>query len=271
MRAYYRHVDRLVVSYDADGVGWTGGPLDPTPVLDALRELDVDHKVMLLPGRYHHPGRHPLESETVQRQEALSLAGRDMDWVLQLDSDEVLPSAEKLLAILASDAAAEVDAVEWPMRVLFRRLRGDRYLYVSNPSGRPHTEYPGPIAVRPSVVLRHARTTDAATLRLSVDGDDSLQLRRPPAANETRAALLTSDDIIWHNSWARSSGAVWKKIGAWGHSEGLRTRKYFFVTWLPAPARWGRMRDFHPFARGLWQQLTLLDELPFVVAVEDHT
>ena len=41
VRSYYDRVERIVVSYDEDGLGWTGVPLDIEQCLRRLRAMDV--------------------------------------------------------------------------------------------------------------------------------------------------------------------------------------------------------------------------------------
>ena len=144
------------------------------------------------------------------------------------------------------------------MRVLYRR-RGDRYLGVAGPDGRPVFEYPGSIAVRAGSQLVDARRVSGAVLRMVVDGDTrSPQLRQAPANGESRREGLTEGQVIMHNSWAKSPAEIWRKTRSWGHAAGLRGTVYYFTRWLPAPLTWRLMRDFHPFARGLWSRLTVV-------------
>ena len=86
-------------------------------------------------------------------------------------------------------------AVEWPMRVLYRRLGPGSYLLVTSRSGEAHHEYPGPVAVRAGARLTVARRTDGPVVRAVVRGDDrSLQVTRPAGPGETRLPDVDPDD-----------------------------------------------------------------------------
>lgn len=188
--------------------------------------------------------------------DALSGLDAGLDWVLQIDTDEVLPSAERLLQVINFAEEQDVDAVEWPMRVLYRRLRDGRYLQIVNADGSEHYDYPGPIAVRSGARLTNARCTAGRFLRPVVQGDShSLQIARPALPNEVREVCLTENEAILHNSWARPPADVHRKISSWSHNQGVRSSLYYYRTWLPAQLRWRRMRNFHPFASDLWPQL----------------
>ena len=143
--AYYAHVDRIIVSYDEHGKGWTGAAVQSARCLDVLRSLDVDHKIVLAPGDWSGGGKglHDGDGETLQRQAALDLASTEAEWVLQIDGDEILPSFDALLSTIEKAHTDEATAgIEWPMRVLFRRLRSGRYLEVKDADGQVQVEYP---------------------------------------------------------------------------------------------------------------------------------
>jgi hypothetical protein len=256
--SYYDLVDEIVASYDRSGRGWTGAPVPAATALERLEALDRDGKVRRVGGDYAEAAGTPIECDTAQRREALAEAGRGADWVLQIDTDEVLPRPDRLAVLLSYAQDRGLEAVEWPMRVLFRSLRGGRFLEVCERDGRDRFEYPGPIAVRPGVPLVDARRAEAPFLRPTVRGAGrSLQLARPPAPGETRAELLSSEEAILHYSWAGSAARIRSKVDSWGHSEGRRSRAFYRLRWWPAPYMWRAMRDFHPFARGLWPALKI--------------
>lgn len=253
--AYYPFIQRLVVSYDARGLSWTGNPTEWKQCLEELANIDVDRKIQYLAGDYSAGTLGLLEADTRQRQEALDAAGTDADWVLQLDTDEVLPKPEQLVRLLES-APASVQAVEWPMRVLFRRLRGGHYLEVRARDGSPFYEYPGPVAVRSGARLVNARRAEGMWLRAELPGETGRpQKPRPPADLEVRLTLDRDGEAILHNSWARGPRQVARKVRAWGHYDGARTWKYYLLTWLPSPLTWRALRNLHPLFPGTWPAL----------------
>jgi hypothetical protein len=255
--SYYDLVDRLVVSYDVSSRAWNGTPLGVEDCLARLRGLD---KVELRGGRFCRPDLAPIVAETAQRTDALTAAGVDADWVLQIDADEVLPDRSALVAALRAAEELGLPAVEWPMRVLFRSLGHGRFLEVCDTDGGDRYEYPGAVAVRPGTPLANARRVDAPFLRVVVKGDGrSLQVTRPAEDNETRLALLDPQQAIVHYSWAGSRARIRSKVDSWGHSDGWRTRAFYLLRWQPAPLLWRTMRDFHPFAGELWPALKVVE------------
>lgn len=253
--SYYGYADQIIVSYDESGRAWTGAKLPMDDCLRRFRAFDKVSKFQYSPGTYARPAYPAMRCETHQRQCALDEIGASADWILQLDPDEVLPRPEELIRMLEVASEQDIEAVEWPMRVLFRALPGGRFLEVCGSSGEPHYEYPGSIAVRPGVRLAEGRRVTGRYLRAVPTGDhDSLQLLTPPGPNETRLEIESAAAIV-HNSWARSPSTIRRKIMTWGHSAGWKSWLFYWSRWYPAPSVWRHMRDFHPFARGLWPRL----------------
>ncbi len=255
---YYHLLDVLVVSASATSTGWTGKPIAVRDCTEAIEALDVRKISALVRGDFYSPKK-PMQADTYQRQHAIDAVNAidpDLDWILQIDTDEVIPTADRLLQLLGLAEERGLDGVEWPMRVLYRRLRDGRYLQVVNADGSDHFEYPGPIAIRARSRVTEARRTAGSFLRPLVEGDvRSLQVARPTGPGETRVSCLAGDEAILHNSWARSRSDVRRKIASWSHNEGLRSTRYFYLSWLPAPVLWRQKRDLHPFASGLWPRL----------------
>jgi len=154
--SYYPFVSHIVVSFDRRGRGWSGEPVPARRCVAALKSIDRDRKVRFAPGDYSGTHDDLMAAETAQRQAALDDAAEGADWVLQIDTDEVLPDAGALTRALAAVDERYV-AVSWPMRVLYRRLGRGRFLEVAAEDGSLHVEYPGPVAVRSGTRLDHAR------------------------------------------------------------------------------------------------------------------
>ena len=256
---YYDHLDTLVVPVPDDGRSWTGRPIPVQQCLTIIRELDTRGIVRTITGRWNHP-QDPMVAENQQRQAAID-AIQGVDWVLQIDNDELLPDLSALIHVLDVAAASGAPAVEWPMRVIFRELRNGRYLEVVAADGGPRYDYPGPIAVRPDTRLSECRRSEGSWLRPVVRGDDrSLQVVRRPAALEQRETCLDVDQAILHNSWGRSAASIWRKVRSTAHQEGWRMIWYFGAVWWASPLTWRWLRNFHLFSRSLWPRLRVLDE-----------
>jgi hypothetical protein len=332
--AYYPHVSRIVVSFDRRGLGWSGEPVPAKRCVAALKSIDRDRKLVLLPGDYCGTHDDLMAAETAQRQEALDAAAEGADWVLQIDTDEVLPDASALTRALAATQDERYVAVSWPMRVLYRRLGRGRFLEVAAEDGSLHVEYPGPVAVRSGTRLDHARWTGptaggllkvpvatpdevaaaavkpvvpkpvaeprpaeprpaepaepavtvidvaaaerAAELTAERTGDRTVATAPAPALALPVAPVApapsrpvppagvaaTPEQVMWHNSWARSPRAVRRKVMSWGHG-GAEMLEYYDQVWLPSAESWAELRDIHPLQGPRWARLVPAPERPF--------
>ncbi len=269
VRAYYPRVNRIIVSYDRSGRGWTGAPIPVDECVARLRAIDSEKKMEFIAGNFSAPASDPMENDTLQRNTALREAEKNADWVLQLDTDEWLPDVDVFFNAIHRAQTLNLPAVEWPMRVLYRNLSSGRALEVCAAGGREHFEYIAPVAVRSGSTLIHSRRTTGPFLRAVVKGDEeSIQLKRPVADGEVREPLLLGAAAIIHNSWARSPAELRRKLASWSHS-GPRAWIYYAARWLPSVWFWRWMRDLHPFFGGVWpalrvcqQQLPVRSALP---------
>ena len=255
LASYYDHLDALVLAIPADGLGWSGVPVQAQRCADIVRQSDHRGIVREVVGRWVDSDD-PMRAENRQRNAAIQALGDDVDWVLQIDSDEILPSFAALKGVLEQADRRRINSVEWPMRVLYRQLRDGRFLQVMSRSAQDHFEYPGPIAIRARTPVVQARRTTGGYLRPVIAGDGaSLQVCGPAEPEEVRLPGLPSLAAIVHNSWARKPSNVRNKVSSWGHQSDANWRAYYYLTWLPATYSWRFLRDFHPFSRGLWPAL----------------
>lgn len=255
LEAYYPILDDLIIPTPVGEIGWKGQALPVQLVRSIVEDIDTRSISRTVSGNWIDR-QDPMRAETAQRQAMLQAFVGRVDWVLQIDNDELLPDPRALLTAIERAEREGLNAIEWPMRVLYRRTRRSVFEVVAA-DGEPCFEYPGAVAVRPTLLLEHARRGSGDFLRVVVENDTrSLQLTHPPVEGEVRWSAIRPDQAIIHNSWARSPREVWRKVRGWGHAAGWRSIRYYGATWLPSSLTWRWLRDFHPFARGLWPRLT---------------
>ncbi|GAA1469075.1 hypothetical protein [Microbacterium thalassium] len=213
--AYYDHVDRIVVCFDRTSTSWTGTPLPVDVCREMVREIDVDGKCVELAGDFSDTARAPLENDTLQRQTALDAASDGADWVLQLDTDEVITDAPDFFASLALADQADADGLDYPSRRLYARISPGRYLEQCRRFGRVAASFPGPLALRPGAHLRLARQADVPLYRVDFDrrGTDPWQ----PRGVEVHR-VIDPDRAVLHFSWVRTPDVILRKFAWSGHA-----------------------------------------------------
>jgi hypothetical protein len=215
IRSYYAVVDRIVVLYDEAGLSWSKRPLEIEPLLSVIDEIDVDHKVVRAPGDYHSADDQLLTIETAERNAGIAALGDGVDWILQIDSDEVLGNQRRFVESLLRADRAGMDALDYPARWLYGHVGGDRYLERCRRLWGITAGYPGPVAVRAGTTLTLARQCKVPTWHVDFRGRNT----DPAHARDTRVdEQVRPEDAIWHFSWVRSEADMRAKSLTSGHA-----------------------------------------------------
>lgn len=246
IRSYYDYVDRIILSYDRTATSWTGTPLPVHECLSIIDAIDTDSKCVRAPGTYARLSEHPLDNDTYQRQQALDAASEGADWVLQLDTDEVMLDPERFLRSLRRADATGTAAMDYPSRWLYART-GSGYLEASTRFWRPTASYPGPLAIRAGSRLTHCRQTDQPRYRV-----DLRTRNTDPASHHltTVHEVVDSSAAVLHYSWVRDHETMRRKFGWSGHAADY-SRPAVYV-------RWAR-RQRHPLVTTLTTPLRRQD------------
>lgn len=236
LESYYGLVDRIVVSYDRSGRSWAGHPMSVEESLSRIAAADPDGKAILLPGDHSHADRPPMQTETEQRQAALDAASADADWVLQIDTDEVVTAPRTIAHHLERADQRVADALAFPLRDIYARAPSGRFLEHCRRFWGTQSAYPGPIGVRAGTTLQAARQpTTTRTYRVDVSAHNTDPAHPFDAPVH---AVVRPDEAILHMSWVRSEAQMAEKRVVSGYS-GNRN-------WDRDLARW-RRRAQHPW------------------------
>jgi hypothetical protein len=234
--SYYDLVERIVVSYDQNALGWTGVPIGVEQCLRRLRAIDRDGKMEYVPGHYARAEffERPMENDTYQRQCALDRASEGADWVLQLDTDEVILNQGIFFSCLEEAAAVDRQALFYPARWLYQSVGNGWFLESCTRLWRVSAGFPGPVSVRPKTQLRHARQCDVSEYRV----DFRSRITDPWHAVTTPVhRVIDANDGILHFSMVRNERAYQKKTESWGHARDC--------SWSGQMKHWTWCRD-HP-------------------------
>jgi hypothetical protein len=216
--SYYDFVDRIVVSYDQGSRSWSGEPLPVEECFAELTHVDRDRKISHLRGPFSHPDASPLECDTRQRQASLDEASIGADWVLQLDTDEVVPNLDSFRKMLSRAHAADAAGLDFPSRWLYARVRQGVYLEACSRWWRTAAGYPGPLAVRSGTQLKVARQCVGPLFRVDFRSRNSDPWH--PRDAPVHATVPLADGVL-HFAWVRSDEAMARKARISSHRDDL--------------------------------------------------
>ncbi len=219
LSAYYPFVDRIVLSYDRTSTSWTGTPLPVAQCLAIIAEIDTERKCVHAPGDFAQVERHPLENDTFQRQAALDVASAGADWVVQLDTDEVMLDPHAFFAMLDRADRAGASGLDFPSRWLYTRNDRGRYLEASSRFWRPAGSFPGPLAVKAGTRLLHARQAGVDLFRVDLRSRNTDPWRPRDAVVN---AVVPSDSAVLHFSWVRTPEVIRRKFRWSGHTASMK-------------------------------------------------
>lgn len=243
LASFYDEVDFLMVSTDPRR-GWSGVPITPDDTLERIRAFDKDNKIEILEGDFC---RYPqaMRNDTYQRQVTVDrLVERvpGLDWVVQVDADEVFFDFTDFKAALSAQPEA-VRGIVWRLIIVFNYTEDGRYLVIVDRNGEPYLERFS-IAHRPQYRLHACRTP--VLPELNGKPDPASQYIAPPDMAYGRTVL--------HYSFAKSEARIWEKLQTWGHTDEVDIEAYFAL-WKRSQTDWQNIRDFHPTYPIAWHAL----------------
>ncbi|MCW3094443.1 MAG: hypothetical protein JWL77_61 [Chthonomonadaceae bacterium] len=243
LASFYDKVEVLVVSTDPKR-GWSGVPITPDDTLDRIRAFDKDKKIEIIEGDFFHYPQ-PMRNDTYQRQvtvDHLMERRPDLDWVVQVDADEVFLDYDDFIACVAAQPAT-VRGIVWRLIIVFNYAEDGRNLVIVGQDGEPLLE-PFSIAHRPQYRLHTCRLAEMPEINGKPD----------PAAQYVLPANVPYGRALLHYSYAKSEERIWEKLQTWSHSDEVDAEAYFAL-WKRTRKEWATIRDFHPTFPTAWHAL----------------
>ncbi len=210
--SYYDYVERIVVSYDESGKSWTGNSINIGACIDRIKAIDRRNKCEFVAGHFARKEYFatPLLNDTYQRQCAYDHASQDADWVVQLDTDEILPDVDLFRECIERAERAAAVQLSYVMRTFWGHVCRDLYLERCRRGLRISGGSPGPMAIKPGLTLKLCRQTEGKHFRVDFPGGSY--------ARESVDFPVKWRQAIWHMSWVRSEDQMHRKSVSSGHA-----------------------------------------------------
>lgn len=248
VRSYYPWVDRIVAIGDHESRAWDGSDLPVEECLTILNEIDREGKIEVLLNDLVRPRVPRMLLDTEARRAALAHL-QDSDWVLQIDTDEILTEPGTFMSLLEkADKQSHVAAFDYPSRWFLGRAKtpwpGLWLLESSDALHRIRAHYPGPLAVRPTAHLNYSRRATCNYFRVDLAPRNTYH---EYTWSHPVHAVVRPREAVMHLSWVERSGTDNKQPAQHGHAgehlldEDQRLRafrlRHPLVTIMTNPAR----------------------------------
>lgn len=221
----YDFVDEIYFAVDVDGKTWSGGSLEIDPQFwEWLKAFDKDQKITIYKDRFYLPELSAIECDTRER----NLLGKRMgkaDWYIQIDSDEYFVDFGAFIEKLKAYHPTQPTSVCCSVATLFKGL----------PAGF-------------LLIDESFETLNFATNHPVYD-----MARNNSSGN----VMVEWDDLVLHQSWARTTAEIQQKLDNWGHKDDFNTKSFFKLWYAIDEDNYNFIRDFHPLTQLTWPKLTL--------------
>ena len=215
--SYYPYVTKIIATYDQDGLSWSGPEIDIEVCIRRLRAIDVDGKVLFVPGKFAIPSNfeNPMLSDTNQRQVGLDVASEYGDWVLQLDTDEIIANWNVFLSHLEYAATNGYESLYYPSIYVYQLISKQVALESCQRWGRRQPGYPGPLCIRSGSTLYHSRRSKVSAVHVSCQNSYDTVIE---ASAHVVSVQIPANDCVVHITKGRSPDYMSKKFKTWSHA-----------------------------------------------------
>jgi len=228
-----KNIQEIILVIDKDRLTWSGNSFEiPNTFFDWITLFDIDKKITIIEGSFYNGHAEPIMNETAERNFLFKEMGK-CDWYIQLDCDEYFIDFNAFISklediYLDTSIYSKQISIRAQYAILFKKIEKG-YLSISPLRERCWIATSNPICYYGRVNKNNR--------------------------------LLELDDIIVHQSWARSEGEVFQKIMNWGHKNDFNTMSYFNLWQSLDKDNYQYISNFHPLKNNdnVWQRLKLLN------------
>lgn len=215
--SYYPYVTKIIASYDQDNLSWSGPEISVNQCINRLRSIDIDNKVIFLPGKFSREEyyQEPIQNETYQRQVSLDYASRFGDWVIQLDTDEIISNWPVFVSFIHAAIESGSESVYFPAIYIYQMVTNELGLEMCHRFGRRQAGYPAPLAVQANTKVTYARRVSCPTLHVKCER--SINTLIDPNASISPLSVAAKDCVV-HITRGRTPEYMKRKLSTWGHS-----------------------------------------------------
>lgn len=219
----YDHIAEIYFAVDVDRLTWSGEKFEINEDFWAwVSEFDTAKKVTIYEDQFYVSGLTAIECDTRERN-MLSEKMGPCDWYIQIDSDEYFVDFEAFISKLHSFEAKGPTTIACNVATLFKAI-DNGYLVVAESNEMLSFATNNP-------VYDLARNNDSGNI------------------------LVQWDDLVLHQSWARSSEAIYLKLHNWSHKDDFQVDSFYNLWNAVDKYNANALSNFHPILGPTWRKL----------------
>jgi hypothetical protein len=223
----YNFVAEIILAVDLYGKTWSGQDIEiSNDFWSWIAEFDKEHKIIIYKDEFFIPGLSPMECDTRER----NLLGQKMgicDWYIQIDSDEYFVDFEAFVKRLSTFDTKEPTSVYCSVVTLFKQL----------PMGF-------------LLIDKSFETLSFATNNPVYD-----LARNNTSGNKH----IYWNDLVLHQSWARTDQEIILKLANWSHKNDFNTESFYKLWSAVDEHNYYCLSNFHPLTRVTWAKLIMIE------------
>ncbi|WP_316741427.1 hypothetical protein [Pedobacter antarcticus] len=224
----YPFIDEIYFAVDIEGKTWSGEEFSiPDSFWQWVKEFDTENKITIYKDQFYVPGLMPMECDTRER----NMLGKKMgkaDWYIQIDSDEYFIDFEGFLANLEKLDPNVPTTVLCRVATLFKAVPG-------------------------GYLLINGETLEALSFATNNPVYDY-------ARNNTSGNVSKfSEDLVVHQSWARTPEEIRLKLNNWSHKHDFNTDSLYNLWNAVDQYNYRSLSNFHPFVNNSWPKLMYIE------------
>lgn len=222
----YNSVTEIVFAVDINRKTWAGEDFFISDDFwKWVKETDVENKITIYEDDFSIPGLTTMECDTRER----NMLGKRMgacDWYVQIDSDEYFLDFEAFAAKLREFKPVEPTTVYCSVATLFKEA----------PSGY-------------LLIDESLETLSFATNNPTYDFARN---------NESGNKQVIWNDLVLHQSWARTPSEIYQKLNNWSHKDDFNTESFYKLWNAIDENNYYCLNNFHPLAPSTWPKLKFI-------------
>ena len=222
----YNSVTEIVLAVDINRKTWAGEDfIISDDFWKWISEIDVENKITIYQDDFSIPGLTTMECDTRER----NILGKRMgtcDWYVQIDSDEYFLDFEAFALKLRNFKPTVPTTICCNVTTLFKEVNTG-YLVIDE---------------------------SVETLSFATNNPVYHVARNNQSGNEH----LYWDDLVLHQSWARTPAEIKLKLTNWGHKDDFNTTSLYKLWDAIDEFNYYCLSNFHPLSPRTWPKLKFI-------------